>query len=425
MRRFLVVWIGQFVSLFGSVLTGFALGVDLYQTTNSIFQFALIAVFTLLPGVLAAPIIGPLIDRWGRKRSMLFSDAGSAVLTGTIIILLVNDYLLPWHIYTYAALNSILGAIQWPAYVATVAVLVPSEQLPRANALVGSSRAVANLGAPALAGALVGSVGLWSVVAIDLITFVCAIVTLAATAIPDPISQDAEGDAEADGGFLQNALYGLRYIIARPGLVRLQIFFALGNVCIGLWEVLITPLVLSFATTTQLGLVWSAGGAGILSGNLIVLLWGGPKQRIPVMLGSSLMIGIGLFLSGVGLNLALIALGCFMILCFGNIENNLTESIWQSKVQPEAQGRVFTFEEASSYMLLPISYLLAEPLVIYVFTPLAGVLSGEQSPSTAQGIGLLLMLSGGLFIIGALFSYLHPRVRRLEQELPDYHPAVS
>jgi hypothetical protein len=52
-------------------------------------------------------------------------------------------------------------------------------------------------------------------------------------------------------------------------------------------------------------------------------------------------------------------------------------------------------------------------------------LSGDASASTAQGIGLLLMLSGGLFIIGALFSYLHPRVRRLEQELPDYHPAVS
>lgn len=422
MRKFLPIWVGQLVSLFGSTLTSFALGVNLYQETGSIFQFALISVFTLLPGVIVTPVTGPLIDRWGRKRSMILSDTGSAILTAGIIALLYTDRLETWHIYAYAAITSVLGAIQWPAYAATVAVLVPSEHLARANALVASSRALANLTAPLLAGSLIGLIGLWGVVTIDLLTFACAISTLALVVIPDPRADSVAEAADApQAGLFHEALEGLRYILHRPGLLGLQIYYALTNFLIGLWEVLTTPLVLSFATPAQLGLIWSAGGAGILVGNLTLLAWGGPRRRIPAIFGASLIVGVGLVLSGLLPYLGLIALGCFLILCFANIGNGLTEAIWQSKVPPEMQGRVLSFEQATSYVLLPLSYLLAEPLVRYLFQPLwVTINNASDRLSDANGMGLLLICSGLLFVVSTIIGYLNPHIRNLEDTVPDF-----
>jgi MFS transporter, DHA3 family, macrolide efflux protein len=71
MRVFTFIWLGQLVSLLGSSLTGFALGVWVYQRTGSVTQYALISLFSLLPGLLIAPLAGVLVDRWDRLLVML------------------------------------------------------------------------------------------------------------------------------------------------------------------------------------------------------------------------------------------------------------------------------------------------------------------------------------------------------------------
>lgn len=76
-RSFLVIWFGQLVSLTGSGLTGFALGVWVYQRTGSVTQFALISLFTALPGIVFSPLAGALVDRWDRRWAMILSDAGA------------------------------------------------------------------------------------------------------------------------------------------------------------------------------------------------------------------------------------------------------------------------------------------------------------------------------------------------------------
>src|SRR4028119_935556 len=67
MPVFILIWFGQMVSLIGSGLTGFALGVWVYQRTGSVTQLALISLFTILPGIVISPIAGTLVDRWDRR----------------------------------------------------------------------------------------------------------------------------------------------------------------------------------------------------------------------------------------------------------------------------------------------------------------------------------------------------------------------
>jgi DHA3 family macrolide efflux protein-like MFS transporter len=96
MKVFFVIWLGQLVSLVGSGLTGFALGLWVYQRSGSVTQFAFIALFTVLPNILLSPVAGVLVDRWDRRRTMILSDAGAALSTLAVAILFLTGHLEAW-----------------------------------------------------------------------------------------------------------------------------------------------------------------------------------------------------------------------------------------------------------------------------------------------------------------------------------------
>src|SRR5215467_16054739 len=103
---FILVWFGQVVSLLGSGLTGFALGVWVYRRTGSATQLSVVAVCTRLPAILFSPLAGALVDRWDRRLAMIFSDAGAGVSILTIALLMVTGHLSLWHICAAMAVNS-------------------------------------------------------------------------------------------------------------------------------------------------------------------------------------------------------------------------------------------------------------------------------------------------------------------------------
>ena len=100
--------------------------------------------------------------------------------------------------------------------------------------------------------------------------------------------------------------------------------------------------------------------------------------------------------------------------------------IWQSKVAPDVQGRVFAIRGAIVLATPPIASLVAGPLADRVFEPLLAVngpLAGSVGQITGvgpgRGIGLLLVSMGLLLVMASVVSYLYPRPRLVEEELPD------
>jgi len=87
MAPFLVIWVGQAVSLLGSQLVQFALIWYLTETTGSATVLATASLVGYLPTVFLGPLIGTLIDRWNRKRILIFSDAAIAGATVFLAIL--------------------------------------------------------------------------------------------------------------------------------------------------------------------------------------------------------------------------------------------------------------------------------------------------------------------------------------------------
>ncbi len=423
-RTFLLIWLGQMISVTGTGLTGFALGVWVYQRTGSVTQFSLIALFTTLPGILFSPLAGALVDRWDRRWAMFLSDAGAATCTLSMCVLLFFGRLEVWEIYILMGLSSTVTAFMWPAYSAATTLLVPKAHLARASGMVQIADAVAQIGAPALAGFLMGIVPIFSILLVDFLTYLFALATLLMTRFPKP--EAAPGPRAQRPSLLREAGFGWTFIVTRPGLLGLLLYFAAINFVTGFAQVLFTPLVLSVTTTAVLGLIWSVGGIGFLAGSLAMSVWGGPRRRILGILGAGLVEGLMLMAIGLPPRLILIGAAACLFFMAEPVIGACSQATWQVKTPPEVQGRVFAVRRMIAWSALPLSYLLAGPLADRVFTPLL-VEGGPLAASVgrligvgpARGIALFFVITGILVIAATAVGYFYPRLRRLEAELPD------
>ncbi len=424
-QTFLLIWFGQLISLTGSGLTGFALGVWVYLRSGSVTQFALISLFTSLPGIVFSPIAGALVDRWDRRRAMILSDTGAGLCTLSIALLFLSGKLEVLHIYIAMAVSSTFSAFQWPAYSAATTLLVSKENLGRASGMVQISEAVAQITSPVLGGALMGVIGVQGVILLDFATFLFAVFTLLIVHVPRP-ETTAEGKA-GQGALLREAAYGWKYIRARLGLFGLLLFFAATNFATGIVQVLFTPLVLSFTTAAVLGLLLSIGGLGFLAGSLTMSVWGGPKRRIYGILGANLLMGAVLFAAGFPPRAWILGAAAFLFFFSLPITNGCSQAIWQSKTAPDVQGRVFAVRRMIAWASLPLAYLVAGPLADQVFEPLlaeGGLLASSVGQiigvGVGRGIGLLYIILGFMILLATPVAYLYPRLRQVEIELPDF-----
>jgi len=424
-RTFIVIWSGQLVSTLGSGLTGFALGVWIYQETGSTTLFAMNMLAFAIPTLLMSPIAGALVDRYDRRWMMILSDTGAGLSTLAIALLLITDNLQIWHIFIATAVNAAFSTFQWPAYSAVTSLLVPREQLGRAGGMVQIGQAVSQLLAPAAAGALLVTIGLGGVILVDFATFAFAVITLLLVRVPKPAATEA-GEASR-GTIWQEAAFGWKYIVARPGLLGLLLVFAVFNLLNGLTGPLITPLILDMTSADMLGYLASIIGVGMLLGTVVMSAWGGPRRKIHGVLGFLMLSGGFTMLVGVTPQLVVMAIAGFGMMFVMPIINGSSQAIWQSKVDADLQGRVFSVRRMIAWSMTPIAYALAGPLNDQVFKPLL-VEGGALADSIVgqligvgpgRGTGLLFIVLGFLSVLAAASGYLNPRVRNVETELPD------
>lgn len=405
-------------------MTGFALGVWVYQESGSVTQFALISLFSTLPSIIFSPFAGALVDRWDRRIAMLVSDAGSALCTAIIAGLLFTNVLETWHLYIILAISSLFNSFQWPAYSASITLLVPKEQFGRASGMVQIADGIAGIGAPMLAGALMGIMPVYGVMFIDIVTFLFAVLTLLIIRVPKP-EVSAESQA-VSGSLLREAAFGWKYIITRPGLLGLLFFFAATNFFGSIAQVLFTPMVLSFSSPATLGVILSMGGFGMLIGSLLMSIWGGPKRKIFGILIFSFFQSLIMSAGGFTLDVTLLSVVVFLILFNSPLINGCSQAIWQSKTAPDVQGRVFSVRRMIAWGTIPLAFVIAGPLADRVFEPLMaadGALAGSVGSiigvGPGRGIGLLIILLGCFTMLATVITGLYPRTRRVEFELPD------
>jgi MFS family permease len=426
MNRFLIIWAGQLISLIGSGLTSFALGVWILEQSGRATPFSLVVLLATLPRILLAPLAGSLADRWNRRRIMILADSGDALVTLATALLLLSGRLAVWHVALLAPLSAAFAAFQSPAYAASVVMLVPKEHLPRANGLMQMGRAIEILLAPTLAGVLFGWVGMEGVVLIDFASYVFAIGALLVVRIPQP-QASTMAPREGRGVLLRDLAFGWGYLRERAGLLGLLLYFALANFALNLSVVLMGPLVLSFGTADTFGVLRTVCGVGMLVGSIALSVWGGPRHRVSGAIGSVGLGALGLMLAGIRPVGGVVGAGLFLLLFCIPIAAGLSRVVFQSKIEPAAQGRVMAVSEILSHSMMPLAYLISGPLADYVCEPwmregglLATTIIGEMiGVGAGRGIGLMFVISGLVLLLASGVTLANPRVRRIEVEITD------
>jgi predicted MFS family arabinose efflux permease len=283
-----------------------------------------------------------------------------------------------------------------------------------------------------LAGALYATIRLGGIMLIDIVTFIVAIGALLVVHIPQP-AVTAEGRA-GQGSLWKESLYGFRYIRKRPSLLGLQIVFFFANLAAGVSFTLLAPMILSRtgSSTATLGFVNGVGAAGGLIGGLLLSTWGGPKRRVHgVLVGNALAAFSGGVLLGLGQGVVVWVVAVFLTSILIPFLNGSNQAIWQAKVAPDVQGRVFATRRLIAQISGPPTALLAGILADRVFEPamqaggsLAPAFGGIVGTGPGAGMALLVLASGVFGILTALGGYAFPAIRNAEDILPD-HDALS
>ena len=433
MFGFSVVWLGQVVSLLGTGMTQFALTIWAWQITGQATALALVGFFGYFPRIVFTPLAGALADRWNRKALMIASDLAAGLATVTIFVLYKTGGLQIWHLFAAAAFSGAFGSFQFPAYQASISLMLPKEQYTRANTMLGLAHSISSVFAPMAAGALLAFIGIGGIMMIDIVTFSFAVGTLLIVAIPQPAAHHV---AEAKKrNLFSDCAFGFRYVAASRSLTGLLfLYFALNFLMTSSGAVL-SPMILARSGDNELvlGTVQMLFGISGVIGGVLVSIWGGPKRKMLALFIAILVTSLfGNVVLGVGRNLFVWGVGAFLTTFLLPMGNGASHAIWQSKIPPHLQGRVFSARiligQIGGALAIPLAGVLAdrafEPLMSGTST-LARALVPLVGRGPGAGMGLMFVLFGLVGAAAAIGGYSYRPIREIERILPDVEPNGS
>ena len=370
---------GQTASLFGSSLVQYAILWHLTLTTQSGLVLMGATVAGFLPQAIVSVFAGVWADRHNRKLIVMGADAVIAITTLGLVVLLLRGVDDLWLIFLTLAIRSIGAGVQTPAVSALIPQIVPATSLMRVNGINTSIQSASMLLSPAIAAWLYASFDLVAVLMVDVVTAVLGVSLVLLVPVPAIVR------SAVAMGYLDDLRAGLGYVRSHALVRRVLVFYAIIFVLV-VPPSYLTPLLVVRTFGDE---VWKltanelAFSIGMVVGGAFLAWWGGTRDRIAMLVGAS--IGVGVLSIALGLSPYLWLFLVFMFLVGVCIPFFWTTSttLLQETVENEYQGRVFG--------LLGIVMALAMPFGMLVFGPLSDVVSVQ---ALLVGGGVLTILVG-------------------------------
>jgi DHA3 family macrolide efflux protein-like MFS transporter len=386
MRPFFLIWTCQALSLLGSQAVQFALIWWLTQETGSATMLATATLLGLLPQVVLGPLAGAIVDRCDRKQVMLAADGlvalASLVLAGLFFLGAVRyEYVL-----TILFVRALGSTFHGPAMQASTTLMVPEEHLTRIQGINQSLQGGLLIVSAPLGGLLLALLDMSSILLVDVVTAMIAMVPLLFITVPQPKLSSSDYRQEKKS-LMTDVLAGFRYLAVRPGHLGIVIMAAVTNLFMVPAFALLPLFVLQELQggPMQLGWMTSSFGVGALAGGILLGIWGGFNRRILTTLVG--LIALGIVVLALGLAppgklwwalTAMLGVGTLIPLVNGPIQ-----AVLQATTAPEFQGRIFTLVASLAGITAPLGLIGAAPIaelfgvrVFYLAGALACVLMG-------------------------------------------------
>jgi len=413
-------------------MTNFVLGIWVWQQTGQASALALLTFFAFGATVVCSPLAGSLVDKLSRRLTIMLSDIGSAVATALMLLLFVAGHVQLWELVVANTLTGGFLAFQYPAYGATIAVMLPKEQYPKANGMLSLVRSAPAIFGPVLAGALLGAVGISTVLLIDTLCYLIAIGTVFLVRLP---AIAPGGERREETSLWQDWTAGLRYILGRPGLTGLLALNTIISFTSALGFIVLIPMILARTGNDefQLGVVQSVGAVGGVCGALALMNLPAPEKKMPRIIGGVLAFSV---LGQIGISrggsIVLWSLAWFCAWLAVPFVEGYRQTIWQQKAAAGIRGRVFATTQLFENLALPIGFAVSGPVVDHYFRPemrpggsLAGIFGGLVGTGPDAGMALVFLLAGTIGAASGIACLLIGSVREVDTQIPDQDAAPA
>jgi len=417
--KFLLIWFGQFISMIGSGLTIFSLGVYVYQQTHAVSSYTLILLCVFSPPFLLKPFGGILADRHDRRLMMLIGDLGATLGLLFIFFMMLKGNIQLWQIYLGIAISSTFSAFQEPAYKALVTDFIPKAQYAKASGLVQLASSAQYLISPFLAGILLTLINIKFIFIIDVTTFLFAsviIIWIRKTLGKNKIKQSKQN-------FIDDFKEGFQEFSKNKGVVWLVCITMIVLFFVGLLQSLFIPMLLSLASIKTAGITQSICASGMLIGSLFIGLFGSKSKHVKV-LSISLFLA-GLFFANLGLSTSIIfiTMAGFMFFAALPFVNTSIEVLIRQNIDNKKQGRVWSIISTITYLGSIVAFVVAGFLADKVFNPLlevngklAGTVGSIIGIGEGRGIGLMLIVSGIIISFISLLIFRNKFIKNLDEK---------
>ena len=359
-KDFILVIIGQIISLFGNAVLRFALPLYLFDQTGSPTLLGLVSAGSFLPMVVLSPVGGIVADRVNKRNIMVVLDFSAAALIALFALALGRMPLVPLLMAVLLLLYGIQGAYQ-PAVQASIPLLAAPEQLMPANAAVNMVSSLASLVGPVLGGVLYSWNGLRPILYVSCACFVFSAVMETFIRIPHA----SRGEGGSIGRVAQKDMArSLRYIFReKPVVGRIILLVCAFNLFMSSMLIIGLPVILRqtlAVDTLRYGLSQGALAAGGLAGGILAGVLG---ERLDIRRAHFLLLGCALGILPMGLSLALapasagyvvVAVCSFMLMVLSTLFSVQMMAFVQSQTPGELVGKVISCLLALSMCAQPI-----------------------------------------------------------------------
>jgi hypothetical protein len=431
MRGLAIIWFGQMIAGIATSTAFYALPFWIAEKSGN-SGLALATWESFFFGAYLCFVLFALffIDRFPRKTSMLAYDFLLLSATAILLVLESTGTLKLWHIYMNAIVQGIGYAFRLPSYASVITILVPRREYVRANGMLSLLYDTPEIFGPVLAGLLYITMGLKGILAINLLSFVFSIGALLFVEIPTTPKLDDESTTRE--GFLQEALYGIKYILKSPALLGIQLIFFVGNIFSGIAvsvTALYTMINLRTGGNVELaGSIQSVGAVAAVVAGIFLSVTGKIKNPIRAVLwGWIISSSLGLALLGVGQVFPIWVVAIVILSIFNPVVDVAVTKFLQTKVHPDVQGRVFAASDFMAQLPFLFTPFLAAFFGDQIFEPLmreggawSGALGWLVGTGPGAGYGLLVFICGiGATLVGVI-GFLIPYIRDADVTMPDF-----
>lgn len=409
-RAFIFLSASQAIFAFGAMVLQFGLGVWVFQHTGSALDFSTIMVATTLPPLLVLPLAGSVADRMDRRKIVFSADIASIVATVVMAGLVSRAGLRLEHVITFNVFISLVGSFRAPAAQALVATLVPAEQLSRASGVMGIGNSLSGILAPTVGGALMVFSGLAALVWIDVATLIVGAVLLLKGALFNiKYDKTSAGELSPSGGVFFSVRNALSFLTAEPLMGVLLVYMVLQGALVAVASYMLTPLVLSRHSSTDLGLILTCGTIGAAAGSSALIVTGQKSRLMISILLSDALLALCIVIAGVATSVLAYCLCTFTALFAGGFAAGCAEALWMRKIDVNRLGSIFALTGTVGILVTALATVGGGLLVDRVFGSAMG----------GRPIALLYVISGSSGLLLSLLALTQMRLRNMDVIVPD------